>query len=127
MYMTGAIWWTIWALTLDQNHADSAQILSKLPFAAKSHWNVVDVVLQTLVASGHNVTATTPLIKNRPVANYTEVGISQLTPLGVSVPWDVIMESSEANNLPFLSGRHKVTCNKLFEYEKFWRIIKSNK
>lgn len=125
--MTGAIWWTVCALTLDQYHADSAQILAMLPFAAKSHWNVVDAVLQTLVASGHNVTAITPFIKYRTVTNYTEVDISQLTPLGVSVPWDFIMENSEANNLPFLSGRHQLTCNKLFEYDQFWHIIKSNK
>lgn len=127
MYNTSAIWWTICALILGGHRADSAQILALLPFAAKSHWNVMDSVLQTLVANGHNVTAITPFLKKVPVANYTEVDISQLTPLGLGVPWDFVMTNSKANNLPFLSGRHKLTCKMVFENDKFWYAIKSNK
>lgn len=129
MHMSNAIWWTVCALTLARYHVtDSAQILAMLPFPAKSHWNVVDAVLQTLVARGHNVTVVTPFVKNKRVANYTEVDVSWLLPSGVSVPWDIIMgPSSEANNLPFLSSRHRLTCEKLFEHEPFWRVIESNK
>lgn len=124
------IWWTVYALTLvgSRYRADGAQILAMLPIAAKSHWNVLDAVLQTLVAHGHNVTAVTPFLKNGPVANYTEVDTSRLTPSGVSVPWDFVMGySSKANNLPFLSGRHQLTCDKVFGYPEFWHAIESNK
>lgn len=122
------VWYVVYvALTLRQ-YADSAQILAFMPFAAKSHWNVVDVVLQTLVARGHNVTAITPFPKNKTVINYTEIDTSRLVPSGVSVPWDTIMgECSVANNLPFLSGRHRLMCKAVFETEEFWHVVKSNK
>jgi hypothetical protein len=108
--------------------ADGARILAMMPIAAKSHWNVVDSVLQTLVARGHHVTAITPFPKNRPVANYTEVDMSRLVPSGVSVPWDTVMgECSAHNNLPFLSGRHKDMCRTVYEHDEFWRTIETNK
>lgn len=108
--------------------ADGARILAMMPIAAKSHWNVVDSVLQTLVARGHHVTAITPFPKKSPVANYTEVDTSRLMPSGVSVPWDNVMgECSEHNNLPFLSGRHKDMCRALYEYDEFWQVIETNK
>lgn len=120
-------WYVIFELAL-RRYADSAQILAFMPIAAKSHWNVVDVVLQTLVARGHNVTAITPFVKNKTVKNYTEVDTSQLVPSGVSVPWDKVMgECSVANNLPFLSGQHRLMCKTVFENEEFWRVVKSNK
>lgn len=108
--------------------ADGAHVLAMMPLAAKSHWNVMDAVLQTLVARGHNVTAVTPFPKNRPVANYTEVDTSRLTPSGVSVPWDFIMgETSVANNLPYLSGRHRLMCAKVYEHAEFWRVLETTK
>ncbi|XP_015379251.1 PREDICTED: uncharacterized protein LOC107173289 [Diuraphis noxia] len=108
--------------------ADSARILAVMPIAAKSHWNVVDSVLQTLVARGHHVTAITPFPKKSPVANYTEVDMSRLMPSGVSVPWDKVMgECSVHNNLPFLSSRHKDMCRTMYEYDEFWSAIKTNK
>lgn len=120
-------WYVIFELAL-RRYADSAQILAFMPIAAKSHWNVVDVVLQTLVARGHNVTAITPFVKNKTVMNYTEVDTSQLVPSGVSVSWDKVMgECSVANNLPFLSGQHRLMCKTVFENEEFWRVVKSNK
>lgn len=116
------------SLTLGQYYADCAQILAFLPLAAKSHWNVLDVVLQTLVARGHNVTAITPFPKTKPVANYTELDTSSLVPSGISVPWDKIMgECSVANNLPFLSGRHRYMCETIFAHEGFWQTINTNK
>lgn len=132
--MTAVFHWTLLlccggALILTRRRAaDGAQILALMPFAAKSHWNVVDAVLQTLVARGHNVTAVTPFVKTRAVANYTEVDISHLTPSGVGVHWDLVMgENSKANNLPYLSGRHRITCTKVFEHDEFWRVIRTNK
>lgn len=120
--------YVLWTLTLGQYRVDGAQVLAMLPFAAKSHWNVVDSVLQTLVARGHNVTAITPFLKEKPVANYTEVDISRLVPSGVSAPWDMIMgECSVADNLPFLSGRHRQMCETIYEHERFWSTIRSNK
>lgn len=114
--------------TMKRFHADGAQILALLPIAARSHWNVMDVVLQTLVARGHNVTAVTPFIKANPIANYTEVDTSMLLPSGVSMSWDKILgECSKFNDLPFLSGRHRHTCKMVFEHEEFWRVIKSKK
>lgn len=108
--------------------ADGARILAMMPIAAKSHWNVVDSVLQTLVARGHHVTAITPFPKKSPVANYTDVDMSRLMPSGVSVPWDTVMgECSVHNNLPFLSGRHKDMCRTVYEHDEFWRLITTNK
>lgn len=107
---------------------DGAQILAILPIAAKSHWNVMDAVLQTLVTRGHNVTAITPFVKPEPVANYTEVDLSELMPKGVNVPWDRLMfECSVFNNLPFLSAVHQSTCKTAFELDEFWHVIQSNK
>lgn len=114
------------ALMSVRSVADGAQILALMPFAAKSHWNVVDAVLQTLVAGGHNVTAVTPFVRSAPVANYTEVDISRLTPSGVSVPWDDIMSTTGGNNLPYLSGHHRRTCEKVFEHDEFWHAVRSN-
>lgn len=115
-------------LIVVRDYANSAQILAFMPIAAKSHWNVVDAVLQTLVARGHNVTAITPFPKKIPVANYTELDMSQLVPTGISVSWDRIMdEFSVGNNLPYLSGRHRYMCKAVFEQEKFWETIHSNK
>lgn len=108
--------------------ADGARILAMMPIAAKSHWNVVDSVLQTLVARGHHVTAITPFPKKSPVANYTELDMSSLMPSGVSVPWDTVLgECSVHNNLPFLSGRHKDMCRAVYEHDEFWSIIRTNK
>nr|ATN96014.1 UDP-glucuronosyl transferase 342A2 [Aphis gossypii] len=108
--------------------ADGARILAMMPIAAKSHWNVVDSVLQTLVARGHHVTAITPFPKKSRVANYTEVDMSGLMPSGMSVPWDTVMgECSVHNNLPFLSGRHKDMCRTVYEHDEFWRIITTTK
>ncbi|VVC25656.1 UDP-glucuronosyl/UDP-glucosyltransferase [Cinara cedri] len=127
-YTMNAVWWTVCALTLWRPHVDGARILALLLMAARSHWNVVDAVLQTLVARGHHVTAVTPFLKKTRPANYTEVDISQLTPSGVSMSWDFIVDtSSRANNLPYLSGRHRLTCTKLFEHDEFWRVIESQK
>uniref|UniRef100_A0A2H8TKY0 UDP-glucuronosyltransferase n=1 Tax=Melanaphis sacchari TaxID=742174 RepID=A0A2H8TKY0_9HEMI len=117
-------------LTLGQYYhsADGARILAMMPIAAKSHWNVVDSVLQTLVARGHQVTAITPFPKKSPITNYTEVDMSGLVPSGVAVPWDTVMgECSAHNNLPFLSGRHKDMCRTVYEHDEFWRVIKTNK
>lgn len=123
-----AFWCLLVVLTLVRHYADTAQILAFMPIAAKSHWNVVDSVLQTLVTGGHNVTAVTPFPKKNPVANYTEVDMSRLVPSGVSVPWDTVMgECSVANNLPFLSGRHRLMCKTVYEHDEFWRAIDSNK
>lgn len=129
MHKSNAVWWIVCALTLARYHVtDGAQILAMLPYPAKSHWNVVDAVLQTLVARGHNVTVITPFMKNERVANYTEVDVSWLLPSNVGVPWDFIMGlPSDKNNLPFLSSRHRHTCERLFEHEQFWHVIKSNK
>lgn len=126
---TYLFWYVLCALTtMERFHADGAQILALLPMAAKSHWNVMDVVLQTLVSRGHNITAVTPFIKAKSVANYTEVDMSQLLPSGVSMSWDKLLgECSGVNNLPFLSGRHRLTCKTVFEHEEFWRVIKSHK
>eukprot|EP00102_Acyrthosiphon_pisum_P002681 XP_001944335.2 PREDICTED: UDP-glucuronosyltransferase 2C1 [Acyrthosiphon pisum] len=113
---------------LHYHAADGARILAMMPIAAKSHWNVVDSVLQTLVARGHHVTAITPFPKKSPVANYTELDMSRLMPSGVSVPWDTVLgECSVHNNLPFLSGRHKDMCRVVYEHDEFWRIIETNK
>lgn len=123
-------WWLAFAFLLHgpPRSAESAHILAMLPIAARSHWNVLDAVLQTFVARGHSVTAVTPFLKDGPVANYTEVDISQLTPSGVSIPWDFVMEeSSVANNLPYLSGRHRLTCTKVFKHAEFWRVLQSTK
>lgn len=127
--MMNGFWWIfVCTFTYGRYHADSAQILAMMPFPSKSQWNVMDTVLQTLVSRGHNVTAITPFLKTRSVANYTEMDISWLSPVGIGVPWKNIMnKASEANNLPFLSGRHKHTCNKLFEREEFWHVLNSNK
>jgi len=126
--MAALFWWTMCALSFRQHHAEGSQILAMLPIAAKSHWNVMDAVLQTLVARGHNVTVLTPFLKTKPIINYTEVDISQLIPSGVSVPWNSIMVKGwKANTLPLLSDRHKLTCNKVFEHDEFWRVLKSNK
>lgn len=123
------IWWVVCALILirnDQTH--SAQILAMLPIAAKSHWNVLDAVLQTLVAGGHNVTAVTPFLKNKPITNYTEVDMSRLVPSGFEMSWEKVMgEKSVANNLPFLSSNHRHMCKTVFENENFWRVIESHK
>lgn len=120
--------WTVLALTTGQYHADGAQILAMLPIAAKSHWNTLDAVLQTLVAGGHNVTVLTPFLKNTRVANYTEIDTSQLVPSGVSLSWDKIMtECSVGNNLPYLSKRHRLMCEAIFQYKDFWYAIESNK
>lgn len=120
------LWWLMCAAA--SRTADGARVLAMLPLAAKSHWNVLDSVLQTLVARGHDVTAVTPFLKDRPVANYTEVDTSRLTPSGVSVPWDVIMgECSVANNLPYLSGRHRLMCTKVYEHAEFWRVLETAK
>lgn len=50
-----------------------AQIFSIMPIYGRSHWNVLDAVLQTLVSAGHNVTVVTPFIKKEKIANYTQV------------------------------------------------------
>lgn len=119
-------WWLMCAAAW--RVADGAHVLALLPLAAKSHWNVLDSVLQTLVARGHSVTAVTPFLKGTPVANYTEVDTSRLTPSGVSMPWDKIMgESSVANNLPYLSGRHRLMCAKVYEHAEFWRVLETTK
>lgn len=121
--------WVVCALILGRNdQTHSAQILAMLPIAAKSHWNVLDAVLQTLVAGGHNVTAVTPFLKNKPITNYTEVDMSKLIPSNIGLPWEKVMgEKSVANNLPFLSSKHRDMCKTVFENENFWRVIKSNK
>jgi len=126
--MTALFWWAICTLSLGQYCVKGAQILAILPISAKSHWNVMDAVLQTLVAHGHNVTAVTPFLKTKSITNYTEVDTSQLTPSGVSMAWSHVMnEGSKANCLPYLSSRHRLTCTKVFEHDEFWRILKSNK
>lgn len=120
------LWWLTCAAV--SRVADGANVLAMLPIAAKSHWNVLDSVLQTLVARGHNVTAVTPFLKDAPIANYTEVDTSRLTPSGVSMPWDMVMgETTVANNLPYLSGRHRLTCAKVYEHAEFWRVIETTK
>lgn len=128
--MNAAVWYAVvCAWTVGRCHyAHSAQILSLMPIAAKSHWNVVDAVLQTLVARGHNVTAVTPFPKGRNVVNYTEVDVSRLIPSGIGVPWEkVIDERTVANNIPYLSGAHRHMCKTVFEHDRFWHAIESNK
>lgn len=126
-----AFLWTVTCVVLwlgGRYGVDGAQILAMMPIAARSHWNVVDAVLQTLVARGHNVTAVTPFPKDKSVANYTQVDMSRLIPSGVSLPWDKIMgECSDQNNLPYLSGRHRLACKTIFEHDEFWHVIHSNK
>lgn len=120
-------WYVVCVLTF-KRCVDSAEILAFMPIAAKSHWNVVDSVLQILVARGHSVTAITPFLKKKPVANYTEVDMSQLVPSGVSMPWDTVMgKCSVANNLPHLSDVHRSMCTSVFENEEFWHVVKSKK
>lgn len=125
------IWHFVYALTcMGQfyKHANGAQILALMPIVAKSHWNVMDSVLQTLVARGHNVTVLTPFLKKKPIANYTELDISDIEQPRIGVSWDTIIgECSVANNLPFLSQLHRHTCKTVFENDKLWRVIKSNK
>ncbi|VVC35878.1 UDP-glucuronosyl/UDP-glucosyltransferase [Cinara cedri] len=127
--MNRAFWCLLLAVTSGRpDCGDAAQILALMPLAAKSHWNVVDAVLQTLVAGGHNVTAVTPFPKKKSIANYTEVDVSRLVPSGVSVSWDKVMgECSVANNLPYLSGRHRLMCKTVYEHDEFWRAVDSNK
>lgn len=124
------VWHLVCALTCVvryYSHVDGAQILALMPVAAKSHWNVMDSVLQTLVAGGHNVTVLTPFLKDEPIANYTELDISSVIPLSIGVPWDFMLgECSVANNLPFLSQLHGNTCKKVFANDELWHVIKSN-
>ncbi|XP_050441657.1 UDP-glucosyltransferase 2-like isoform X2 [Adelges cooleyi] len=115
-------------LVLPLQYTQAAQILALVPLAAKSHWNVLDTVLQTLVARGHNVTVITPFLKGRSIANYTEVDISHTLPSGIAMPWENIMgECSVANNLPYLNGRHRFTCDIVFGLDEFWNTIRSHK
>lgn len=128
--MNSAVWYAVcvWTACRPYDRAHGAQILSLMPIAAKSHWNVVDAVLQTLVARGHNVTAVTPFPKRRKVANYTEVDVSRLIPSGIGVPWEkVIDERTVANNIPYLSGAHRHMCKTVFEHDQFWHAIETNK
>lgn len=126
--MNSVFWCLLIVVTFTWHYGDTAQILALMPFAAKSHWNVIDAVLQTLVAGGHNVTVITPFSKKESVENYTEVDTSQLIPTGVGIPWDFIMnDCSVGNNLPYLSGRHRDMCKMVYEYDKFWHAIESNK
>ncbi|VVC25661.1 UDP-glucuronosyl/UDP-glucosyltransferase [Cinara cedri] len=127
--MNRALWCLLLVVTSGRpNYSDAAQILALMPIAAKSHWNVMDAVLQTLVEGGHNVTAITPFPKKEPIANYTDVDTSQLMPIGVGIPWNFIMdECSVGNNLPYLSGRHRDMCKKVYEHGEFWSALESNK
>lgn len=115
-------------MALTQSHVDSANILALMPLAGTSHWNVVDAVLQTLVARGHNVTAVTPFPTKNPVTNYTELDMSNLMPTAINLHWTKIMNQlAVANNIPFLSGRHRQMCKAVFERKEFWHILNSNK
>ncbi|XP_050522154.1 UDP-glucosyltransferase 2-like [Daktulosphaira vitifoliae] len=105
-----------------------AMILALAPVASTSHWNVIDAVLQTLVARGHNVTVITPFVKKYPITNYTEILIPKGKESAISMHWNYVMnECSMGNSLPILNERHQNTCKFLFGLEEFWRTIRTIK
>lgn len=59
---------------------DGANILGVFPINGRSHWVVYDSVMKALVARGHNVTVITSFPQKMPIANYTEIDVSETFP-----------------------------------------------
>ncbi|VVC35879.1 UDP-glucuronosyl/UDP-glucosyltransferase [Cinara cedri] len=104
--------------------SNGAQVFAIVPMYGRSHWNVMDAVLQTLVSAGHNVTVVTPFIKNEKITNYTQIDSSPYLKRSSSAPFEMIFGS---NGIDFLIKTHQTTCEALYESKEFWTALESNK
>lgn len=59
---------------------DAARVLALLPLPMRSHWVVMEPLLQELAARGHHVTAFSTFPQKRPLPNYTDVDFSHILP-----------------------------------------------
>lgn len=63
---------------------NAANILGVFPINGRSHWVVYESLMKALVARGHNVTVITSFPQKKPVANYTDIDISESFPSAVN-------------------------------------------
>ncbi|XP_050521172.1 UDP-glucosyltransferase 2-like [Daktulosphaira vitifoliae] len=102
----------------------SAEILSVLPLFGQSHWNVIDSILQTLVSSGHNVTAITPFLKKKKIYNYTEIDSSSYMNKIEAINYNLVADD---NGYSYLNAAHLKSCENLYKSKDFWKTLENHK
>ncbi|XP_049868359.1 UDP-glucosyltransferase 2-like [Pectinophora gossypiella] len=65
------------------NHGDSARILGLFPHTGRSHQMVFEPLLETLAERGHHITSVSFFPLKNPPANYTDVTLEGISPLGL--------------------------------------------
>lgn len=71
--------WMVFAFawcSLQPQHSQAAKILALFPYPLKSHFIMFDALLVELAKRGHQLTVVNAFPKKQPVANYTEVDVS---------------------------------------------------
>lgn len=66
------------------NLVESANILAVVPFNGRSHHIVIEPLLKGLAKRGHQVTVVSAFPQKKPVANFTDIDVSKLTPTVVN-------------------------------------------
>ncbi|CAH1737610.1 unnamed protein product [Aphis gossypii] len=105
---------------------DALQILAIQNIAAKSHWNFMSAVLQSLSDNGHNVTVYTPFLAgNR--ANYTEVYLELPSRVGLEALESINSLGKATVIVPLGMNMTRYYCNIIHEQTELREILRSGK
>ncbi|KAF0755321.1 UDP-glucuronosyltransferase 2B17-like, partial [Aphis craccivora] len=105
---------------------DALQILAIEHIAAKSHWNFMSAVLQSLSENGHNVTVYTPFpVGNQ--SNYTEISLELPSQIGMDAVDLLNMFEKPTDMIPLIINMTRDFCNIAYEQNEIQELLNSDK
>ncbi|CAH1737608.1 unnamed protein product [Aphis gossypii] len=105
---------------------DALQILAIEHIAAKSHWNFMSAVLQSLSENGHNVTVYTPFpVGNQ--SNYTEISLELPSQVGMDAVELLNMFEKPTDMIPLIINMTRDFCNIVYEQKEIQELLNSDK
>ncbi|XP_050538816.1 UDP-glucosyltransferase 2-like isoform X2 [Daktulosphaira vitifoliae] len=108
--------------------ARCARILAIETIGAKSHWNFMRAVLQTLTDNGHQVVVFTPFLDgNR--KNYTEISLPQEIPRQINLEMDSTLQKWESpiNSISYLASAVKRYRDVIFSEKQIQELDSNSK
>lgn len=109
--------------------ANGANILGVFPVNGRSHWVVYESVMKALVARGHNVTVITSFPQKKPLANYTEIDLSETFPSVVNtIGIDLVLTylTSVFVNQWFIADHSMKLCREGQKHPQVQALLKSD-